>query len=62
LYAILRAVPDKLLGVIILTSAILLLLFLPFFINKFNMVRSNVFKPIYKPLMLLFILDLLILG
>jgi len=62
LYAILRAVPDKLLGVITLTSAILLLLFLPFFINKFNMVRSNVFKPIYKPLMLLFILDLLILG
>jgi len=62
LYAILRSVPNKLFGVIILGLAILLLLFLPFFINKFNMIRSNVFKPLYKPLMILFVLDLLILG
>jgi len=62
LYAILRSVPDKLLGVITLALAILLLLFLPFFVNKFNMIRSNFFKPLYKPLMLLFVLDLLILG
>jgi ubiquinol-cytochrome c reductase cytochrome b subunit len=40
----------------------LMLLFLPFFINKFNMIRSNFFKPLYKPLMILFVLDLLILG
>jgi ubiquinol-cytochrome c reductase cytochrome b subunit len=26
------------------------------------MIRSNFFKPLYKPLMLLFVLDLLILG
>lgn len=62
LYAILRSVPDKLFGVITLALAILLLLFLPFFVNKFNMIRSNFFKPLYKPLMLLFILDVLILG
>lgn len=62
LYAILRSVPDKLFGVITLALAIMLLLFLPFFVNKFNMIRSNVFKPLYKPLMLLFVLDVLILG
>jgi ubiquinol-cytochrome c reductase cytochrome b subunit len=26
------------------------------------MIRSNFFKPLYKPLMILFVLDLLILG
>ncbi len=62
LYAILRAVPDKLLGVVTLAIAIILLLFLPFFVNRFNLIRSNVFKPLFKPLMMLFALDLLILG
>lgn len=62
LYAILRAVPDKLLGVVTLAIAIILLLFLPFFVNRFNLIRSNIFKPLFKPLMMLFALDLLILG
>ena len=62
LYAISRSVPDKLFGVITLALALLLLLFLPFFVNRFNMIRSNFFKPLYKPLMILFVLDLLVLG
>ncbi|MGZ8886838.1 MAG: hypothetical protein ACXW1A_01050 [Nitrososphaeraceae archaeon] len=41
---------------------ILLLLFLPFFVNRFTLIRSNFFKPFYKSLMILFVIDLLILG
>ena len=62
LYAVLRAVPSKLLGIVTLALFLLLLLFLPFFINKFTLIRSNFFKPFYKSLMSLFIIDLLILG
>lgn len=35
---------------------------MPFFINRFTLVRSNFFKPFYKSLISLFIIDLLILG
>ena len=62
LYAVLRAIPNKLLGIIVLALFLLLLLFLPFFINRFTLVRSNFFKPFYKSLMILFVIDLLFLG
>jgi ubiquinol-cytochrome c reductase cytochrome b subunit len=62
LYAVLRAIPNKLLGIIVLALFLLLLLFLPFFINRFTLIRSNFFKPFYKSLMILFVIDLLFLG
>lgn len=62
LYAVLRAIPSKLFGIIILALFLLLLLFLPFFINRFTLIRSNFFKPFYKSLMILFVIDLLFLG
>jgi len=62
LYAVLRAVPSKLLGIIALAFFVVLLIFLPFFVNRFTLIRSNFFKPFYKSLMILFVIDLLILG
>jgi ubiquinol-cytochrome c reductase cytochrome b subunit len=62
LYAVLRAVPNKLLGIVTLAFFLLFLLFLPFFVNKFTLVRSNYFKPFYKMLISLFVIDLLVLG
>jgi len=62
LYAVLRAIPSKLFGIIVLALFLILLLFLPFFINRFTLVRSNFFKPFYKSLMILFVIDLLFLG
>jgi len=61
LYAVLRAVPNKLLGIVTLALFLLFLLFLPFFVNKFTLVRSNFFKPFYKMLISLFVIDLLVL-
>jgi ubiquinol-cytochrome c reductase cytochrome b subunit len=62
LYAILRSIPNKLLGVIGLFSAILILLFLPLIIGKLNLIRSIYFKPFFKVLIIIFIINSLILG
>lgn len=59
-YAILRSVPNKLGGVILLLAAILVLLVLPF-ISSTN-VRSSSFKFYYKIFFWYFLLDCLILG
>jgi ubiquinol-cytochrome c reductase cytochrome b/c1 subunit len=45
-YAILRSVPDKLGGVVLLLASILVLLALPFYAN--SKVRSSAFRSINK--------------
>jgi len=62
LYAILRSIPSKLLGVIVLALAILILLFLPTLVGKLNVIRSFYFKPAIKVLIILIIVNCLILG
>ncbi|MCF4164682.1 cytochrome b/b6 [Zavarzinia compransoris] len=59
-YAILRAVPDKLGGVIAMGGAILILFFMPYL--DFSKVRSAKFRPIYKQAFWLFLIDAVILG
>lgn len=59
-YAILRAIPDKALGVLALLMSILILLFLPFVHSSY--IRSSLFKPVYKILCLSFLAIVIILG
>jgi quinol-cytochrome oxidoreductase complex cytochrome b subunit len=66
-YAILRAitfniwfVPAKLIGVILMFSSILILLFLPWLDR--SPVRSARFRPIYKQLFWVFVADCIVLG
>ena len=58
-YAILRAIPNKTLGVLALVSSILFFLFIIF--SPVNTVRSNRFKPILKILFWIFIGNFLFL-
>ena len=59
-YAILRSVPDKLLGVVAMLSAILILAALPWL--DASKVRSAVFRPLYKQFYWILVADVLILG
>ena len=59
-YAILRSIPDKLLGVIAMLAAILILLILPFV--DFSIIRGNAFKVLSKILYAFFIVNFLLLG
>ncbi len=59
-YAILRSVPDKLMGVIAMLSAILILAALPWLDT--SKVRSAVFRPLYKQFYWILVLDVLVLG
>ena len=59
-YAILRAIPDKLLGVVAMFGSILIFFAAPWLDT--SKVRSATFRPIYKGLFWLFLLDCLILG
>lgn len=59
-YAILRSVPDKLGGVILMVGAIVILLVLPF-IHRVD-IRSMVFRPISKVFFWIFIANWFILG
>lgn len=60
-YAILRAIPDKLLGVVLMGSSILLLLFMPW-LDK-SPVRSMRYKGIYSRIALaLFVMSFITLG
>ena len=59
-YAILRSVPDKLGGVILMVGAIVILLLLPF-IHKVE-VRSMAFRPVSKIFFWIFITNWFILG
>jgi ubiquinol-cytochrome c reductase cytochrome b/c1 subunit len=59
-YAILRAIPDKLGGVIAMFGAIIVLFFLPWLDT--SKVRSARFRPIYKQFFWIFLIDCLVLG
>ena len=59
-YAILRSIPQKLIGVIALFGSIFILFALPWL--DFSKVRSARFRPIYKWVFLLIVADALVLG
>ena len=59
-YAILRAIPDKLLGVIAMFGSIGILFLLPWL--DMSRVRSATFRPIYKQVFWLIVIDGFILG
>ncbi|WP_404383229.1 cytochrome bc complex cytochrome b subunit [Caenispirillum salinarum] len=59
-YAILRAVPDKLGGVLLMFASILVLAALPWLDT--SKIRSAVFRPIYKWFFWLFFADCILLG
>ncbi len=59
-YAILRAIPDKLGGVIAMFGAIAVLFILPWLDT--SRVRSCTFRPIYKWFMGLLVIDVIVLG
>jgi ubiquinol-cytochrome c reductase cytochrome b subunit len=59
-YAILRAIPDKLGGVLAMFGAIAVLFVLPWLDT--SRVRSCVFRPIYKWFMFVLVIDVILLG
>ncbi len=59
-YAILRSIPDKLLGVIAMFSSLLILLALPWLDS--SRVRSGKYRPIFKQLFWIFVFNCLVLG
>lgn len=59
-YAILRAIPDKLLGVIALFGSVGILFVLPFLDR--SKIRSCRFRPVYKWFLLLFVANVFFLG
>ena len=59
-YAILRSIPDKLLGVIAMGVAIFVLFLVPWLDT--SKVRSARFRPLYKQFFWLFLIDAIILG
>lgn len=61
-YAVLRSIPDKLLGFCALGGAVVMLLLLPFFVGQFTLIRSVNFRPFLKILIPIFVVNCLILG
>jgi ubiquinol-cytochrome c reductase cytochrome b subunit len=59
-YAILRAIPDKLMGVVAMFGSIVVLAALPWLDR--SPVRSGAFRPWFKLFFVLFIIDVLVLG
>jgi ubiquinol-cytochrome c reductase cytochrome b/c1 subunit len=59
-YAILRAVPSKLGGVVLMFGSILILLFIPWLDT--SRVRSARYRPIFKWFLIAFILSVIVLG
>jgi len=59
-YAILRSVPDKLGGVVVMFAAVFILMFLPWLDT--SKVRSAVFRPLYKVFFWILIIDVIVLG
>jgi ubiquinol-cytochrome c reductase cytochrome b subunit len=58
-YAILRSIPDKLLGVLTMGAAIIILATIPF--TQSSEIRSSAFRPLYRKLFWLFTANFLIL-
>jgi ubiquinol-cytochrome c reductase cytochrome b subunit len=59
-YAILRAIPDKLGGVIFMFASILILFVLPWLDR--SKVKSGAFRPLFKPFFWLFVVNAIFLG
>ena len=59
-YAILRSIPDKLMGVLVMFGAIVVLLLLPT-LDK-SVIRGNAFKPLSKLLFWLFVCNFILLS
>ena len=59
-YAILRSIPDKLAGVLLMFGAIAVLFFLPWLDTA--KVRSGRYRPIFRYFYVLFVIDCLVLG
>jgi ubiquinol-cytochrome c reductase cytochrome b subunit len=59
-YAILRSVPSKLFGVLMMFGSILVLFFIPWLDT--SPVRSARFRPVYKPFVLFLVVDLVLLA
>jgi ubiquinol-cytochrome c reductase cytochrome b subunit len=59
-YAILRSIPDKLLGVIAMFASIFVLVVLPWLDT--SKVRSAIFRPLYKQFFWFLVADVIILG
>jgi quinol-cytochrome oxidoreductase complex cytochrome b subunit len=59
-YAILRSVPDKLIGVILMFSAVLILFFVPWLDT--SPVRSARYRPIYRFVSWFLVIDAVVLG
>ncbi len=59
-YAMLRSVPDKLIGVLVLFGALVTLVFIPWLDT--SKVRSNRFRPLMKMFFWLFLADCIVLG
>ena len=59
-YAILRSIPNKLLGVVAMVCAIFILLIMP--LVHTSKLRASVFRPIYKKFYWFFVVNCLILG
>ncbi len=59
-YAILRAIPDKLGGVIAMVAAIVVLFFIPWLDT--SRVRSTSYRPMYRPFFWLFVFTCIALG
>ena len=59
-YAILRSIPDKLTGVLTMFASILILFVLPWL--DFSPVRSARFRPVFKKVFWLIVIDVFVLG
>jgi len=59
-YAILRSIPDKLLGVVAMFASILVLVILPWLDT--SKIRSAVFRPLYRQFYWILVADVLVLG
>jgi quinol-cytochrome oxidoreductase complex cytochrome b subunit len=59
-YAILRSIPNKLLGVLALFAAVLVLLTLPF--TTTSEIRSSLYRPLHKKFFWLLVADYILLG
>ncbi|HEV2563239.1 MAG TPA: cytochrome b N-terminal domain-containing protein [Rhizomicrobium sp.] len=59
-YAMLRSVPQKLIGVLVLFGALITLVFIPWLDS--SKVRSNRFRPLMKQFFWVFLVDCIILG
>jgi len=61
LYAILRSVTDKLLGISLIGLTIVVILFFPYFCKGF-IIRSTIFRPLYGIIVWIFFVDCFLLG